>query len=337
LLEPFLTGRLPPVGVGVSILIEDYSPDIEMNAPLPPPDRPLWDNEIRDVQRATWAGLSAGWEKWDSVIVEQLGPVSAAMIERLHIAEHQQHLDIASGTGEPGLSIARLAPKGRVVLTDLVAEMLDVSARRARAQGVANIETKVCSADDLPFDDATFDSVSVRFGYMFFPDMGKATAEFARVLKPGGRLCSSVWVKPEKNPWTAIAMQAIASEGAVAPPDPDGPNMFRCAAQGFISALYEGAGLRDVAEWDVNVELVTLSPAEYWEMISEHVSLAVAALQQVDGLARERIRANAIARVDAFEKDGKVRVPGVARCIVGTKQKANGTSPRDGALSADAI
>ena len=103
-------------------------------------------DEILDVQRATWAGLSAGWEKWDSVIMEQLGPVGAAIIEHLDIAEDHQHLDIASGTGEPGLSIARLSPKGRVVLTDLVAEMLDVAARRARAQGVANIETKVCSA-----------------------------------------------------------------------------------------------------------------------------------------------------------------------------------------------
>ena len=144
-------------------------------------------DEIRDAQRATWAGLSASWEKWDSVIMDQLGPVGSAMIEGLGIAEDHQHLDIASGTGEPGLSIARLAPKGRVVLTDLAAEMLDVAARRARAQGVANIETKVCSADELPFNDATFDSVSVRFGYMFFPDVAKATAEFARVLKPGGQ------------------------------------------------------------------------------------------------------------------------------------------------------
>jgi ABC-type iron transport system FetAB permease component len=71
-------------------------------------------------------------------------------------------------------------------------------------------------------------------------------------------------------------------------------------------------------------------------MISEHVSLAVAALQQVDELARERIRADAIAKVSAFEKDGKVRVPGVARCIVGTKQDASGTLPRDGALSSNA-
>jgi ubiquinone/menaquinone biosynthesis C-methylase UbiE len=137
-------------------------------------------DQIRDVQRATWGGLSAGWETWDSVIMDQLGPVGTALIERLDIAEDQQHLDIAAGTGEPGLSIARLSPKGRVVLTDLVADMLDIAARRARARGIANTETKVCSAGALPFDDATFDSVSVRLGYMFFPDVTKATAEFAR-------------------------------------------------------------------------------------------------------------------------------------------------------------
>ena len=294
-------------------------------------------DEIRDAQRATWAGLSASWEKWDSVIMDQLGPVSAAMIEHLDVAEDHRHLDIAAGTGEPGLSIARLLSKGGVVLTDLSAEMLGVAARRALAQGITNVETTVCSADDLPFNDATFDSVSVRFGYMFFPDVAAATVEFTRVLKPGGRLCSSVWVKPEENPWTAIAMQAIAAEVMVAPPDRDGPNMFRCAAPGYVGALYEGAGLVDVVEWDVEVELVTQSPEQYWEMISEHVSLAAAALQQVDGPARERIRAHAMARVGAFEDGGTVRVPGMARCIVGTKRDADVTPPRGDAHSTSSI
>jgi SAM-dependent methyltransferase len=276
-------------------------------------------DEIREVQRATWAGLSRGWEKWDPLIMHQLSPVGTAIIERLGVADDQQHLDIAAGTGEPGLTVARLAPRGHVVLTDLAGEMLDIAARRADAQGITNVETRVCGADDLPFADGTFDSVSVRFGYMFFPDLAKATAEFVRVLKPGGRLGSAVWVHPESNPWTAIVMQAIASEVVLAPPDPDGPGMFRCAAPGCVSALYEAAGLHDVAEWNVEVELVTRSPAQYWEMMSEHVSLAVAALRQVDEEAQERIANVAEAKVSAYEVDGKVRVPGLARCIVGTK------------------
>jgi hypothetical protein len=194
-------------------------------------------DEIRDVQRAAWAGLAAGWEKWDPVIMAQLSPVGAAMIERLGIAGDQQHLDIAAGTGEPGLTVAGLTPGGHVVLTDLSAEM-----------------------------------------------------EFARVLRPGGRLCSSVWVKPEENPWTTIVMQAIAAEAVLPPADPDRPGMFRCAAPGYVSVLYEAAGLREVAEWDVGVELVTRSPAQYWKMISEHVSLAVAALAQVSEPARSGSR-----------------------------------------------
>ena len=277
-------------------------------------------DEIRDAQRVAWAGLSVGWEKWDAAIMDQLRPVSTAMIERFDLADAQQHLDIASGTGEPGLTVAALVPGGHVVLTDLSAEMLDIATRRAGAQGITNVETAVCSADDLPFADATFDSISVRFGYMFLPDLGAATAEFARVLKPGGRLCSSVWVEPDENPWTSITMRAIAREVTLAPPDPDGPSMFRCAAPGCVSDLYEAAGLRDVAEWDVGVELVTRSPEQYWEVMSEHVSLAVSALRQVDAAARGRIADAVVSAVGPYvSEDGTTRVPGLARCVVGTR------------------
>jgi SAM-dependent methyltransferase len=278
-------------------------------------------HEIRDAQRTAWAGLSAGWETWDSIIMDQLRPVGDAMIERLAITDAQLHLDIASGTGEPGLTVARLAPAGRVVLTDLVPEMLEIASRRAAAEAIDNVTTTVCSADELPFDDASFDSVSVRFGYMFFPDLPRATAEFVRVLRPGGRLGASVWIEPAANPWTSITMQAIATETVLAPPDLDGPSMFRCAAPGQVSALFAEAGLTDLAEWDVPVELVTQSPAEYWAVMSEHVSLAVAALHRVDQAARERIRVRAEAAVYPFERVGAVRVPGLARCVVGTKPR----------------
>jgi hypothetical protein len=114
-------------------------------------------------------------------------------------------------------------------------------------------------------------------------------------------------------------METIATEVVLPPPDPDGPSMFRCTALGYVSALYEAVGLRDVAEWNVDVELVTRSPEQYWEMISEHVSLASAALQQVNESARVRISNAVIAKVSTYEADGVVRVPGLARCIVGTK------------------
>jgi hypothetical protein len=95
--------------------------------------------------------------------------------------------------------------------------------------------------------------------------------------------------------------------------------MYRCSGDGLVSGLFTGAGLQDVAEWDVPIEMVTGSPAKYWEIISDHVSLVAAALQQVDAAGRERMAALAMAQVSEFERDGQVRVPGLARCVVGTR------------------
>jgi hypothetical protein len=126
-------------------------------------------------------------------------------------------------------------------------------------------------------------------------------------------------VRPEDNPWTSIVMQAIAAEVDVPPPDPDRPSMFRCAAPGVVSRFFESGGLRDVSEQDVAVALVTQSPEQYWEMSSEHMSLAAAALNHVEAPARERIERAVLSAVRAYETEGLVRVPGMARCIVGTR------------------
>ncbi|MBD8057799.1 class I SAM-dependent methyltransferase [Cellulomonas sp. JH27-2] len=278
-------------------------------------------DEIRDAQRAAWGERAAAWEKWSDVITGQLAPVGAAMIDALDLAT-RQHLDVASGTGEPGLTIAAQIPAAHVVLTDLSAPMLAVAARRAAAAGITNVTTVVASADDLPFADETFDGVSVRLGLMFFPDLTAATAELVRVLRPGGRLCAAVWVEPDRNPWVSIPAGAVAAEIPPPPVDPDGLSMFRCSAPGFVRDLFEGAGLVDVAERDVDVELVTASPDEFWETISEHVAPVVHAVAAADDATRERIRASVIDAVQPYRRDDRVAVPGLARCIVGTKPRA---------------
>ena len=185
--------------------------------------------------------------------MDQLGPVSTAMIERLDIADDQDHLDIAAGTGEPGHR-RQAPPRGHVVLTDLAVEMLGAATRRAKRAGITNFETKVCSADALPFG-TPFDSISVRFGYMFFPDSPKRPPS-SRAAQARRTSRSSVWTNRRGTRGRRSPCGQSRPRVAPAPADPDRPNMFQCAAPGYVSALYEAAGLRSVAEWDVDVELV---------------------------------------------------------------------------------
>jgi SAM-dependent methyltransferase len=241
------------------------------------------------------------------------------MIDALRIGDDQRHLDVASGTGEPGLTIAALAAHGRVTLTDIAPEMLAAADRRAAARHLTNIEVRECSVDDLPFDDATFDSVSCRFGLMFFPDLDEAMAEIVRVLKPAGRVCAAVWAESAANPWATIPAAAIASEVGASPPAPDAPGMFRCAARGSMVSLFERAGLHDVEEWDVPTALVTDSPEQYWQLLTELTAPVVDTLDRVDAAARRRIADTVIAGAQAYASGGVVRLPGKARCVAGTK------------------
>ena len=220
--------------------------------------------EIREQQRRTWDRFSGGWEKWDRLVLPMLQPVGDELLRLLEVREDAHHLDVASGTGEPGLTIATQAPKGRVVLTDPAAGMIEVATRSAATRGVHNVELHVCGADELPFADATFDSVSCRFGFMFFPDIPAAVSELKRVLKPGGRLCTAVWAQPDGNPWATIPMGAIATEVDLPPTPPDAPGLFRCAAPGAIGDVFASAGLHDVGETDVRAVLTTASADEYW-------------------------------------------------------------------------
>ncbi len=276
-------------------------------------------DEIRTSQKEMWGKFSGGWEKWDDVVTNTVGEVAVAIIGALQIKDGQQHLEIAAGTGEPGLTIAARAPKGHVTLTDLAPEMLAAAQRRATAKGLTNVSFKECDAENLPFPDGSFDSVGCRFGFMFIPDISKAVSEFARVLKPGGRVAAAVWAGPEVNQWATVPGAAIATEVQMPPPDPDAPGMYRCAQPGAISSRFEAAGLRDVREWDVPTLMVSDSPEQYWQLVQELTAPVVMALQQVDQAARDRIATHVIEGAKQFESDGKIELPGMARCIVGTK------------------
>ncbi|MBS1580660.1 MAG: methyltransferase domain-containing protein [Bacteroidetes bacterium] len=273
--------------------------------------------DISTVQKASWNKFSPGWKKWDDPMLRFLEPLGTAIIDHLAPQGRQWVLDIAAGTGEPGLSIARLLPGGTVVITDLAEGMLQVAAEKAARSGLTNVELQEADANALPFADGSFDAVSCRLGYMFFPDMRRAAREMARVLKPGGRIATVVWAGPEQNFWITCMAQGIARHIAVVPPDPDAPGMFRGARPGIISELFTAAGLKQVSERDVPAVLPVDGPQQYWDMMTEVAAPFVSALSGADAATVARVKADVIAAME--ERYPKGDIAGLARVIVGVK------------------
>jgi SAM-dependent methyltransferase len=223
-------------------------------------------------------------------------------------------LDIAAGTGEPGLTIAKLVKPGKVTITDLAEDMLAVARDEAAQRGITNIDTVICDVCELPFADNTFDAVSCRFGFMFFPDMGLAAKEMLRVLKPGGRLATSVWGVPEKNPWVTTIMGVINRTLQLPPPPPGAPGMFRCAAPGLIAGLFKQAGLRQITEKEIAGKLECGSPDTYWTMQNEVGAPIVAAMSKADEAARQIIKTETYAQFQSKFPDSAVDYAATVIC-----------------------
>lgn len=108
----------------------------------------------------------------------------------LHIHAGERVLDVAGGAGNAALAAARRG--ALVICTDYVSQLLEHALARAAVEGLP-LETQVADAQDLPFDNASFDVVTSTFGAMFAPDQERTAAELMRVLRPGGRLGMANW------------------------------------------------------------------------------------------------------------------------------------------------
>ncbi|WP_214070347.1 class I SAM-dependent methyltransferase [Mucilaginibacter sp. dw_454] len=234
--------------------------------------------KIREQQKQSWNKFSPGWKKWDEFNMAFLHPMGEAIIKQLSITETDHVLDIATGTGEPGLTIAALATQGKVTGTDLAEGMLEVAQQNAKEKGLPNYETLTADAGELPFSDDSFDAISCRMGFMFFPDMQQAANEMYRVLKPGGRIAVSVWGNPAHNDWVNTIMSVIKKHIEIPPPAPGSPGMFRCAAPNLMSDLFKQAGFKNIEEATITDKAAYKTFDQYWEIMLDVGAPIVAAM-----------------------------------------------------------
>ena len=226
---------------------------------------------FKDRVREDWTRGALAWRKWHGPFVELTESATGQIVAAAQAAQEMHILDVASGSGEPALTLAdAVGPRGRVTATDLVPEMLSIAEEHARARGLTNIEFRQADAEALPFADASFDAVTCRFGIMFCPNAEVALREIRRVLKPGGRAAFLVWGAFEKNPYFTTTAGVFMQHVKLPPPPPGTPTPFTFAEPGSLSTAMQAAGFKGIVEEAVTIPWVFPGPAQKcWDFIHE--------------------------------------------------------------------
>jgi ubiquinone/menaquinone biosynthesis C-methylase UbiE len=245
-----------------------------------------------------WSGSAPFWEKHREIIRQMFAPVGQALVEDGEISSGHTVLDIATGPGEPALSLAAVVgPEGKVFGIDPIPEMVSAARRAADHLGFTNTQFDIAFADHLPFPADTFDAVVSRFGVMFFPSPPDAVREILRVLKPGRKLALAAWHFAERNPFHCT-LQVVIDRYIDSPPlAPDAPDAFRFASPGKLREVLAEAGAMAPSERLLQFTIqAPISVGDFWAMrceMSEKLreKLAMLSSEQLTEVKRQSLEA----------------------------------------------
>jgi SAM-dependent methyltransferase len=147
-------------------------------------DMPLYMHQLKRTMREVWMAGDFG------MIARNTTRAAEAFIDRLNIAPGARVLDVACGTGNTSIPLARCG--ALVTGVDIATNLLEQARARAASEGL-DVTFEEGDAEQLSYPAASFDAVVTMFGAMFAPRHELVTAEFARVLKPGGTLAMANW------------------------------------------------------------------------------------------------------------------------------------------------
>jgi ubiquinone/menaquinone biosynthesis C-methylase UbiE len=218
------------------------------------------DEYYKNYTRDTWNESAPAYDP----VLRNLDKFNGDLLKRAAPRPGERVLDVATGPGQPALTIAPLVgPQGRVVGIDLAERMVELANRRAKEARLDNVEFRTMDAESLDFPDASFDLVVCRFGLQIVTDPDRALAEMRRVLKPGGRLVVTVWGPGERVPAIHVIIGPMLEN---AEPDENGyiPTPYEMGGPGELVEVLRKAGFRDAGDERVTREWTFRDEEEFF-------------------------------------------------------------------------
>ena len=264
---------------------------------------------ILDAQKKTWNKFAPGWGKWDDFFMRTIAPMGEALISAAHLAAGQRVLDVATGTGEPGLTVAERVRPGEVVGIDISDAMIALARENARRRSLANFKGEVQEASSLPYPDGHFDAILCRLGIMFFADVNATLSELRRVVKPGGRAVFSSWAEPASNPWASLTGGILNRVLSLPPPPEDAPGFYRFANPEKLRSVLLTAGFQSAEVREVRGEIRFDTPSKYWEFMNDVVAPIVKALQEATPEGRKEVTEAVLAEAEMWMSGNGLVLP----------------------------
>jgi ubiquinone/menaquinone biosynthesis C-methylase UbiE len=254
---------------------------------------------------------------YDSVGPQFFAHFGRRLVEQARMGPGAIVLDVAAGRGAIVYPAAqRVGPLGRVIGTDLSAEMVKKTAAEIQDGGWKNAEMLQIDAEELRFQDASFDSVLCGFSLWFFPRPQRALAEFFRVLKPGGQIALSTW--SQDCPFVSWCLR-IGRE--YLPPQPDaGPKPSHFDTAPVLEAALREAGFESIEITTDHADFAYASDEEWWNSLWSHGIRRF--FEQIEESALPAVKADVLQKAQAFRKADGIHTPMRALFAVGNKPRS---------------
>ncbi len=205
---------------------------------------------------------------YDSHAVRGLADTARGLVAVAGPQRGDRVLDIATGTGWAALAAAvAVGQGGQVVGVDIADGMLDKARQKAGAAGIKNVEFRKADATKLPFEDGTFDMAIAASCLFFMPDMAAAAREWARVVKPGGKVAFSCFGEACFQPMMDRFEEEVRKAGVGLPPGSRPFPWQGLKGAADARAQMDAAGLRPLQVETAQVGYYLSTKEDLWEFV----------------------------------------------------------------------